>query len=109
MTKEMYAANVRNWLMDLATGAKAAQKAMQFANEEKNREWRVTASCYDRLEDGVAIHNLKNLADAIEVPVMFEPFKPGEYLYENTRYLGYNYIELFGVRFYDFAEPEDAE
>ena len=105
MTKEMYAAQVKNWLMDLATGAKAAQKAMQFANEEKDREWRVTASCYDRLEDGVAIHNLKNLADAIEVPVMFEVFKPGDYSY--GKYPGYNYIELFGVRFYDYAEEDD--
>lgn len=107
MTKEMYAAQVKNWLMDLATGAKAAKKAVQFASDDENMSWRVTATCYDKYEEGVAVHKLKALAEAIEVPVMFEAFKPEHYCY--GKYAGFNYIELFGVRFYDYADYEEDD
>lgn len=99
--KEMYAAKVKNWLMDLATGAKAAQKKMQFAPAELGSEWRVTTSCYNQMEDGVAVHDIKHLAEVIDVPVKFGTFTEDEY--HNDRYVGYYYIELFGVRFWDYV------
>lgn len=105
MTKEMYAANVKNWLMDLATGAKAARKAMQFADEKPECTWKVTARCFDQLEDGVSIHNLKAMATAIDEPVHFSEFAPDEYLY--GKYPGYWYFEMFGVKFYDFVGKEE--
>ena len=101
----MYAANVKNWLMDLATGAKAAQRKVQFADAKVNQEWRVTASCFDTCDDGVAIHGIKDLAEAIDVPVSFNTFAPDNYLF--GKYPGYYYIDMFGVRFYDFADKEE--
>lgn len=106
MTKEMYAANVKNWLMDLATGAKAAHRKVQFDNVDHSWEkYMVTASCFDDFKDGVAIHNLKKLAEAIGEPVYFEAFKPNDYLFNH--YAGYTYIKMFGVRFYDFEYREE--
>ena len=107
MTKEMYAANVKNWLMDLATGAKAMQKVMQFAPAEKGLEWKVTTSCYDQFEDGIPVHNLKNLAEVIDVSIKYNAFTSDQYLY--GKYPGYYYIELFGTRFYDLTEEEEDE
>lgn len=105
MTKEMYGAEVKNWLMDLATGAKAAQREVQF-DEAPDRfsEYVVTASSYDNFKDGVAVHNLKRLAESIGEPVKFTYFKKGDYLYKT--YDGYYYIDMFGVRFYDYANKE---
>ena len=106
MTKEMYAANVKNWLMDLATGVKAAQKSMQFADAYPDREWEVTSKCYYDFERGIGVHNIKDIAELINEPVKFGTFDEKEYLY--TKYEGYWYIDLFGVRFYDFGEPKSV-
>ena len=103
MTKEMYAANVKNWLMDLATGAKAAQKSIQYGAAEPHNIWKVTTRCYDTFDNGVAIHNLRELAECIDVPVKFSTFED-EDSYCAKVYKGYYYIELFGVRFYDYGD-----
>ena len=104
----MYAANVKNWLMDLATGAKAAQRIVQFADAEyDSSDWRVQARCFcrdDIARYGIAIHNLKDMAKSIDVSVNFRTFEPDDYLYE--KYPGYYYIDMFGVRFYDYADKE---
>lgn len=99
--KEMYAANVKNWLMRIAEGAKAAQNSIQFAPAEPNELWRVTSSCYETFKDGVAIHHLEELANAIDVPVVFDEFDEDSYYH--GMFDGYYYIELFGVRFYDLG------
>lgn len=107
MTNEMYAANVKNWLTDLATGAKAAQRRVQFADAKKGWEFKVTSSCFDMMKDGVAIHNLTKLAEAIGEPVYFCPFSEREAsLKEN--YAGYDYFNMFGVRFYDYRRKEEV-
>lgn len=107
MTKEMYAAQVKNWLMDLATGVKASRKKVQFAPAEwSGAEWKVTASCYNQFEDGCAIHDLKPLAEAIDIPPQFYKFKKGEFV--SDMYPGYWYIDLFEVRFYDLCREEDC-
>lgn len=106
--KEMYAANVRNWLMDLATGVKAARKSVQFAPAERpGSEWRVTASCYDKFEDGCAIHDIKSVAEAIDIPLQFHKFEKGECI--SDEYAGYWYIELFGVKFYDISREDNSD
>lgn len=103
MTKEMYAANVKNWLMKVAEGAKAAHTSIQFADaESKDSLWKVEAKCYDTFNNGVAIHRLRELAESINEPIKFEAFKEGDYFHGT--YNGYYYIEMFGVRFYDFGD-----
>lgn len=105
MTKEMYAANVKNWLMDIATGVKASRKNMQFADSKSDEAWRVTALCYQTFDGGVGIHHLKQIAEVLDVPVEFALFAKDSYLY--GKYAGYWYIEMFGVKFYDFAYEEE--
>ena len=106
--KEMYAANVKNWLMDLATGVKAARKSVQFAPAERlGSEWRVTARCYDQCEHGCSIHDLKALAEAIHIPPQFHKFEKGEFI--SDEYAGYWYIDLFEVRFYDLCRKGEEE
>lgn len=107
MTKEMYAAQVKNWLMDLATGVKASRKKVQFAPAERDAEWEVTATCYDEFEDGCGIHKLKELAEALDIQPKFYKFKKGEFF--NDMYPGYWYIELFEVRFYDLCREGEEE
>lgn len=107
MTKEMYAAEVKNWLMDLATGVKAARKSVQFAPAERGYEWKVTASCYEQFADGCAIHDLEKVARALDIPLKFYKFKKGEFF--NDRYPGYWYIDLFEVRFYDLCRKGEEE
>lgn len=107
MTKEMYAANVKNWLMDLATGVKAARKSVQFAPAERDAKWKVTASWYYQYEDGCAIHDLKSLAEAIDIPPQFHKFEEGEF--NSDEYVGYWYIDLFEVRFYDLCRKGEEE
>ena len=107
MTKEMYAANVKNWLMDLATGVKAARKSVQFAPAERDAEWKVTASCYEQFEDGCSVHDLKGLAEAIGITPKFEKFSKDSFYY--PKYAGYWYIELFGVKFFDLSEEDEDE
>jgi len=100
--KEICVANVKNWLMRIAEGAKAAHNPIQFAPAEPDEAWRVTARCYDEFKEGVPIHNLTKLADAIDIPPVFVPYENSDYFY--GIYTGYYYIELFGVRFYDYGE-----
>lgn len=108
MTKEMYAAQVKNWLMDLATGVKVARKSVQFAPAEwSGSEWKVTASCYYQYEDGCAIHDLKSLAEAIDIPPQFHKFEEGEFI--SDEYAGYWYIDLFEVRFYGLCRKGEEE
>ena len=108
MTKEMYVANVKNWLMDLATGVKAARKSVQFAPAERlGSEWRVTTSCYDKYEDGCAIHDLKPLAEALDIPLQFHKFEKRECI--SDKYAGYWYIDLFEARFYDLCRKGEEE
>ena len=103
--EEMIAANVMNWLSDLAVGARAAEKAMQFAPCDEGDEWRVTSTCYDRYEDGIAIHNLEALAKTIGVPISYKYFPEEE---EHT-IAGHKYFKLFGVTFYDIILREDMK
>ena len=101
MTNEMYAANVKNWLMDLATGAKAAQRMIQFADAKIGDECQVTTRCFDMMEKGVAVHRLKDLAEVIGESVNFGTFEEDSYFF--GKYEGYYYIDMFGVRFYDYV------
>lgn len=103
--EEMIAANVMNWLSDLAVGVRAAEKAMQFATCDEGEEWRVTSTCYDRYEDGIAIHNLEALAKTIGVPISYEYF-PEE---EKPAIAGRKYFKLFGVTFYDIFLREKVK
>ena len=102
---EYYVANVKNWLMDIATGAKAMKEPVQFAPCEDNKKWKVTASCYNRYDNGIAIHGLKQLAESIDVRVNFVRF--GEDTLYRGDSVGYCYFEMFGVKFYDLISKEN--
>ena len=47
VTSEMIAANVRNWLQDLAIGAKAVNTKMMCGVAKEGEEWKVEASTYE--------------------------------------------------------------
>lgn len=73
LTEVMISANVRNWLNDLAIGAKAASIEMMCGVAEKGREFEVKSRTYDQSEvfyDGfitVHIHNIEKVAEAAEL------------------------------------------
>jgi len=103
MTREQYVKDVKNWLMELAIGARAAMRSVQFAPEEtSDTRWKVTADSYNKLEKGVGVHKIKDVAEVIGEPIKFKEFDPDDYLY--GKYDGYWCLELYGVEFYDFGE-----
>ena len=102
MMDELYAAQAKNWLMDLATGAKAAQKSIQFAPSTDDKYmFDVTASAYNNFEQGVAIHRLKDLAKALQIQTKFKEFNDRDHY--SSEYIGRIYFEMFGVIFYDLV------
>lgn len=100
MTKEMYAANVKNWLMDIAIGVKAMQNQVKYAD---GPDYKTAARCYDMFEDGVAIHGIKSLAKALDIEIKFE--KCDKY---DHNIIGHFYFDMFGVRFYDLAHRNEV-
>lgn len=108
LQQQMIAANVRNWLMDLATGAKAMSTTMLCAPCEKGEEWRYEASTYsDIIVDGlptVHVHNIKLVAEAAELELQHRTFKKGDYYYRSFE--GEDFVVFNGVRFSDMALKE---
>lgn len=99
---EMYAADVKNWLMKIADGVKAMRRQIKYADCPKGGEWRVTTECYDKFSKGVAIHRVKQIADVIDVPVKYF------YVEDSSIVSCYCYFEMFGVRFYDLVTKEEV-
>ena len=105
MRNEMYAADIRNWLMDMATGAKAMARTMKCADAENGYEWRVEAHSYDRdntVIDGVItvyIHKIENVAKGAGFELQHRDFVEGDYHYPG--FIGEDFIMFNGVKFSD--------
>ena len=100
-TQEMIAANVRNWLQDLAIGAKAVNTKMMCGVAKEGEEWKVEASTYeDSMRDGIItvhVHNIKQVAKAAEFDLQHRDFTPVDYYY--TSFIGEDFFIFNGVKF----------
>lgn len=101
VTNEMIAANVRNWLQDLAIGAKAVNTKMMCGVAKEGEEWKVEASTYeDSMRDGIItvhIHNIERVAEAAEFDLQHRDFTPVDYYY--TSFIGEDFFIFNGVKF----------
>lgn len=103
VTNEMIAANVRNWLQDLAIGAKAVNTKMMCGVEEEGREWRVEAEAYDRADivhDGIItvyVHNIKQVAKGAELDLQHRDFTPIDDYYRS--FTGEDFFIFNDVKF----------
>lgn len=114
VTNEMIAANVRNWLQDLAIGAKAMNKEMLCGVAEPDKEWQVIASTYDDvMHDGIItvhIHNIERVAEAAELDLQHRDFTPVDEYYSS--FTGEDFFIFNGVKFSDmicgyFSDEEE--
>lgn len=114
VTNEMISANVRNWLQDLAIGAKAMNKEMLCGVAENGEEWKVKASTYnDVMHDGIItvhIHNIERVAEAAELDLQHRDFTPVDDYYAS--FTGEDFFIFNGVKFSDminghFSDEEE--
>lgn len=103
LQEQMIAANVRNWLSDLAIGAKATATTIRFAVCKEEEAYVHEASVYD---DGIRddiptvhVHRLKELAKAAELDVQYRTFTKDDYYYEP--FSGEYFLVFNGVKFSD--------
>ena len=84
-TNEMISANVRNWLQDLAIGAKAVNTKMMCGVAEEGYEWRFQAETYENVfHDGIItvhVHNIGRVAEAAEFDLQHRDFTPADDYY----------------------------
>lgn len=114
VTNEMIAANVRNWLQDLAIGAKAVNTKMMCGVAKEGEEWKVEASTYeDSMHDGIItvhIHNIERVAEAAELDLQHRDFTPVDEYY--SPFTGEDFFIFNGVKFSDmicgyFSDEEE--
>ena len=114
VTQDMISANVRNWLQDLAIGAKAMNKEVMCGVAENGEEWKVKASTYnDVMHDGIItvhIHNIKCVAEAAELDLQHRDFTPVDDYY--VSFTGEDFFIFNGVKFSDmisgyFSDEEE--
>ena len=115
VTNEMIAANVRNWLQDLAIGAKAVNTKMMCGVEEEGREWRVEAETYARADivhDGIItvyVHNIKQVAKGAELDLQHRDFTPVDDYYRaftGEDFFIFNDVKFSGMINGDFSDEE---
>jgi hypothetical protein len=114
VTNEMISANVRNWLQDLAIGAKAMNKEIMCGVAESGEEWKIKASTYaDVMHDGIItvhIHNIERVAEAAELDLQHRDFTPVDEYY--APFTGEDFFIFNGVKFSDmihghFSDEEE--
>lgn len=101
MTKEQYAADIRNWLAELAIGAKAMMRSVRY--EDGSPEIRHRAQCYEQKETerhGIAIHNLREMCKVADIEYTFVPVNGYP---ECHNIVGHWVCEFNGVKFYTVA------
>lgn len=103
LQEQMIAANVRNWLTDLAIGAKATATSVRFAVCKEEDAYAHEASVYDDgIRDGIPtvhVHRLKELAKVAELDVQYKRFTKDDYYYKSFN--GEYFVIFNGVRFSD--------
>lgn len=107
MTQEQYAADVRNWLADLAIGAKAMMRSVRY--KDGTSEFKSCAICYDHSNiacDGIAIHRLREMCEAANIEYTFVPVNnyPKEH-----KVVGHWRCEFNGARFFTLVHEYDPE
>lgn len=102
-TNEMISANVRNWLQDLAIGAKAVNTKMMCGVAEEGYEWRFQAETYENVfHDGIItvhVHNIGRVAEAAEFDLQHRDFTPADDYY--CSFTGEDFFIFNGVKFSD--------
>lgn len=114
MMNEMISANIRNWLQNLAIGAKAQNKRMVCGAVEHECDlWKVTAQVYeDVMHDGIItvhLHNIKLVAEAAELDIMHRDFTPiDDYYFSFTGedFFIFNGVKFSGLILGDFTDDE---
>ena len=113
-TNEMISANVRNWLQDLAIGAKAVNTKMMCGVAEEGYEWRFQAETYENVfHDGIItvhVHNIGRVAEAAEFDLQHRDFTPVDEYYRS--FTGEDFFIFNGVKFSDmicgcFSDEEE--
>ena len=107
MTKEQYAADIRNWLAELAIGAKAMMRKVRY--EDGTSEFKHHAVCFDHSNvecDGIPIHHLREMCEAVDIEYTFIPV--GGYS-EEHKVAGHWVCEFNGVKFYTLVHEYDPE
>lgn len=103
MKNEMIAADIRNWLMDMATGAKAMTKHMKCADVESGDEWKVTSYPYhDVIVDSVItvlLHDIESVADGAGLQLYHRDFVEGDNYF--NAFSGEDFVMFNGVKFSD--------
>lgn len=110
MTKEQYAADIRNWLADLAIGAKANAQTMLCADCKEEDAYRYTASTYDHscvIKDDiitVAIHRIEEVTKVAGFELQHRKLEKGDYFY--NCFVSEDYFMFNGVKFVDYTIKE---
>ena len=111
LQQQMIAANIRNWLSDVATGVKAMHTKILCAPCDKLHEYKYEASCYDYSDyfvDGiftVYVHNIKTLAEAAELDVQHRDFVPSDKFY--SAFSGEDFVVFNDVKFSNMILREE--
>ena len=106
MDNEMFAADVRNWFADLAIGAKATLKTIQWGDNP----WEYSRTFNNATRDGVPtvnVHNLEELAERAGFELLHRDFVVGDYYY--TCFRSENFVMFNGVKFADYENLTEAE
>lgn len=114
VTQEMIKQNVFDWLDALIVGAKANSIVMQCGTDG----WKSEASVYsgsDCIADGIItvhIHNIEQVAKAVEFDLQHQDFTPANEYYES--FTGEDFFIYNGVKFSDmvhghFSDDEKKE
>ena len=111
LQQQMIAANIRNWLSDLAIGAKAMHTKILCAPCDKLDEYKYEARCWDYDDyfvDGiltVQVHNIKTLAEAAELYVQHRDFKSSDNYYRS--FSGEDFVVFNDVKFSNMILREE--
>lgn len=101
LQQQMIAANIRNWLADLAIGAKAMNTTILCAPCDDANAYKYEAHTYDTvLRDGIVtmyIHNIKVVADVAELDLQHRKFKKDDFYYDS--FVSEDFFVFNGVKF----------
>ena len=100
LQEQMIAANIRNWLSDLATGAKAMNTVVRCAPSSDDTAWRVEAQTWGNpTVDGIItvyIHNITVVAEAADFELNHRKFKKKDFGEDFFIFNGVKFANLIG-------------
>lgn len=111
LQQQMIAANIRNWLSDLAIGAKAMHTKILCAPCDKLHEYKYEAYCFDYNDcfvDGILtvyVHKINVLAEAAELDIQHRDFVLGDKYYRS--FSGEDFIVFNDVKFSSLIDRKE--